>query len=125
MFLTTSWHHPRPLRIPRFLSLLFKSLINVSKLSVLGRIAAAIAASLRSLYPFPFFPSNLHNFVMKLPILLSSHFLVLLFLAALVLSTEDYYKLLGLDKDASDRQLKKAYRTLSKKFHPDKNPYVP
>lgn len=62
---------------------------------------------------------------MKLPILLSSHFLVLLFLAALVLSTEDYYKLLGLDKDASDRQLKKAYRTLSKKFHPDKNPYVP
>ena len=59
---------------------------------------------------------------MQLPILLSSHLLVLLFLAALVLSTEDYYKLLGLDKDASDRQVKKAYRTLSKKYHPDKNP---
>jgi DnaJ-related protein SCJ1 len=59
---------------------------------------------------------------MHLPILLSSHLLVLLFLAALVLSTEDYYKLLGIDKDASDKQIKKAYRTLSKKYHPDKNP---
>ena len=61
---------------------------------------------------------------MHLPIILSSHLLVLLFLAALVLSAEDYYKLLGLEKDASDREVKKAYRTLSKKYHPDKNPYV-
>jgi DnaJ-class molecular chaperone len=29
---------------------------------------------------------------------------------------------MGIDKDASDRQIKKAYRTLSKKYHPDKNP---
>jgi DnaJ-related protein SCJ1 len=48
--------------------------------------------------------------------------LLLLFLAAVSLCAEDYYKLLGIDKDASDRQIKKAYRTLSKKFHPDKNP---
>lgn len=33
-------------------------------------------------------------------------------------------QLLGLKKDASEREIKKAYRTLSKKFHPDKNPYV-
>lgn len=33
-------------------------------------------------------------------------------------------QLLGLDKSASDREIKKAYRTLSKKYHPDKNPYV-
>ena len=59
---------------------------------------------------------------MHFSIVLSSHLLVLLFLAALVLSTEDYYKLLGLNKDASDREIKKAYRTLSKKYHPDKNP---
>lgn len=45
-------------------------------------------------------------------------------LAPLVLGAEDLYKLLNLDKTASDKDIKKAYRTLSKKFHPDKNPYV-
>jgi hypothetical protein len=61
---------------------------------------------------------------MHFPILFSSQLLVLLFLATIVLSAEDYYKLLGIDKGASDREIKKAYRTLSKKFHPDKNPCV-
>lgn len=41
-----------------------------------------------------------------------------------VLAAEDYYKILGLDKSASERDIKRAYRTLSKKFHPDKNPFV-
>lgn len=40
----------------------------------------------------------------------------------LALCAEDYYKLLNIDRDAGDRQIKKAYRTLSKKYHPDKNP---
>lgn len=31
-------------------------------------------------------------------------------------------QLLGLDKSADERQIKKAYRSLSKKYHPDKNP---
>jgi DnaJ-related protein SCJ1 len=52
-----------------------------------------------------------------------THFLLITFLlATLALCADDYYKLLGIDKDADERQLKKAYRTLSKKFHPDKNP---
>ena len=48
-------------------------------------------------------------------------YFVLLFLP-LVLCAEDYYRLLDLDKSASDRDIKRAYRTLSKKYHPDKNP---
>ena len=33
----------------------------------------------------------------------------------------DPYKVLGIERDASDEEIKKAYRTLSKKYHPDAN----
>ena len=34
----------------------------------------------------------------------------------------DYYEVLGLNKSAGEAEIKKAYRTLAKKYHPDMNP---
>jgi DnaJ-related protein SCJ1 len=47
--------------------------------------------------------------------------ILLLLLVSHILAGRNYYEVLGVDKDSSKKAIKKAYKNLSKKYHPDKN----
>ncbi len=40
----------------------------------------------------------------------------------MVMAAKDYYEILGLKKDASQEEIKRAFRRLARKYHPDLNP---
>lgn len=45
----------------------------------------------------------------------------ILMITELILAKKDYYDILGVPKDATERQIKKAFHRLAVKYHPDKN----
>ena len=58
---------------------------------------------------------------MKIPVDLFVSSIYFLWLITGIICDRDYYDILGVNKDASDRQIKKAFRKLAVKYHPDKN----
>ncbi|KAK6052745.1 DnaJ domain protein [Cooperia oncophora] len=47
--------------------------------------------------------------------------LLVVLLVGVVIADEDYYKILGVEKDADDRTIRKAFKKLAIQKHPDKN----
>ena len=68
-------------------------------------------------------PSHVSSHSRRITVVLLLSLLFLCLLLPLHVSAgRDFYKILGLKRGANDKDIKKAYRQLSKQYHPDKNP---
>ncbi|OJT11443.1 DnaJ-related protein spj1 [Trametes pubescens] len=85
------------------------------KRPILARTLAAPNPVPGHLRPLPSLPLSLVG--MGSPTLL----LLVVLLAALLVHAADLYKVLDLHKSASEQDIRKAYKRLSRKYHPDKN----
>ena len=61
---------------------------------------------------------------MKTPYLFCVFFLVLL-TTTIAEENRDFYKILGIKRSAKEKEIKKAFKRMSLKVHPDKNPDDP
>ena len=52
-------------------------------------------------------------------------FILLCLFISQTLTEEDFYKLLGVSKDADNRTIRRAFKKLALQKHPDKNPVSP
>ena len=50
-----------------------------------------------------------------------NYFLIFCYLTLLLAKSEDFYKVLGISRNADQDAIKKAFKKMSLKYHPDKN----